>query len=73
MKRFLIHTLGCQMNVYDSERVAVMLSNRGWVNTDVPNDADLIIINSCSVRDKPLQKLFSCAGRFLPQIGRAHV
>ena len=66
MKRFLIHTLGCQMNVYDSERVAVMLSNRGWVNTDVPNDADLIIINSCSVRDKPLQKLFSCAGRFLP-------
>ena len=62
----MIHTFGCQMNVYDSERVAVMLLNEGWECTDDPKTADLIIINSCSVRDKPLQKLFSCAGRFLP-------
>jgi len=54
------------MNVYDSERVGVMLMNSGWLRSNSPDDADLIIINSCSVRDKPLQKLFSCAGRYLP-------
>ncbi len=54
------------MNVYDSERVGVMLINSGWHKTDNPEDADLIIINSCSVREKPLLKLFSCAGRYLP-------
>ena len=54
------------MNVYDSERVGVMLINSGWQKSETPEDADLIIINSCSVREKPLQKLFSCAGRYLP-------
>ncbi|HSW61309.1 MAG TPA: radical SAM protein, partial [bacterium] len=66
MKKFFIQTFGCQMNVYDSERVAVMLSNSGWMHTDNAPEADIIIINSCSVRDKPLKKLFSCAGRYLP-------
>lgn len=54
------------MNVYDSERVGVMLMNSGWQRSDTPEEADLIIINSCSVREKPLQKLFSSAGRYLP-------
>jgi tRNA-2-methylthio-N6-dimethylallyladenosine synthase len=54
------------MNVYDSERITVMLKNAGWSNTDDPEKAELVIINSCSVREKPLQKLFSCAGRYLP-------
>lgn len=53
------------MNVYDSERVGVMLINSGWHRSDSSEDADLIIINSCSVREKPLLKLFSCAGRYL--------
>lgn len=66
MKKFFIQTFGCQMNVYDSERVAVMLSNAGWLHTENASNADIIIINSCSVRDKPLKKLFSCAGRYLP-------
>jgi len=66
LKKFLIQTFGCQMNVYDSERMAVMLKNRGWDITENPSEAELVIINSCSVREKPLQKLFSCAGRFLP-------
>lgn len=66
MKKFFIQTFGCQMNVYDSERVAVMLSNSGWIHTENASDSDIIIINSCSVRDKPLKKLFSCAGRYLP-------
>jgi tRNA-2-methylthio-N6-dimethylallyladenosine synthase len=43
-----------------------MLINSGWHKSDTPDDADLIIINSCSVREKPLLKLFSCAGRYLP-------
>ena len=54
------------MNVYDSERMTVMLQNSGWTPTEEPSEAELVIINSCSVREKPLQKLFSCAGRFLP-------
>ena len=55
------------MNVYDSERVAVMLVENGWEYTENAEEADLIIINSCSVREKPLLKLYSCAGRYLPQ------
>jgi tRNA-2-methylthio-N6-dimethylallyladenosine synthase len=66
VKKFFIQTFGCQMNVYDSERVAVMLSSAGWLHTENASNADIIIINSCSVRDKPLKKLFSCAGRYLP-------
>lgn len=66
MKKFFIHTFGCQMNVYDSERVAVMLKNSGWEYTEEAEEADLIVINSCSVREKPLLKLYSCAGRYLP-------
>lgn len=68
MKRFFIRTFGCQMNVYDSERVSAMLTARGWINVSEASSADIIIINSCSVRDKPLQKLFSCSGRFLPLV-----
>ncbi|MGI6393591.1 MAG: tRNA (N6-isopentenyl adenosine(37)-C2)-methylthiotransferase MiaB [bacterium] len=66
MKKFFIKTFGCQMNVYDSERIAIMLSKSGLSYTDCASKADIIIINSCSVREKPLQKLFSCAGRYLP-------
>lgn len=55
------------MNVYDSEKVSALLIDAGWNMTSIPEEADLVIINSCSVRDKPLQKLFSYAGRFIPQ------
>lgn len=54
------------MNIYDSERVTAMLINKGWISVPDASSADIIIINSCSVRDKPLQKLFSCSGRYLP-------
>lgn len=67
MKNFMIHTFGCQMNVYDSEKVASMMVDRGWTITDDEKKADLFIINTCSVREKPLQKVFSLAGRYLPQ------
>ncbi|MBO4440564.1 tRNA (N6-isopentenyl adenosine(37)-C2)-methylthiotransferase MiaB [bacterium] len=73
MKKFFIQTFGCQMNVYDSERVAVMLKKAGWEYTEDPEEADLIIINTCSVREKPLLKVFSCTGRFLPLRKRSGV
>ena len=66
MKKFYIKTFGCQMNVYDSERVAAMLLNKGMEMTDNEKEADVIIINTCSVREKPLQKLFSTIGMFEP-------
>ncbi|HOW50729.1 MAG TPA: tRNA (N6-isopentenyl adenosine(37)-C2)-methylthiotransferase MiaB [bacterium] len=66
MRGFHIHTFGCQMNEYDSERVAGLLVARGWHTVASPEEADLLIINTCSVREKPLQKVFSYAGRFIP-------
>ncbi len=66
MKKFYIKTFGCQMNVYDSERVASLLLNKGMKMTENEKEADIIIINTCSVREKPLQKLFSTIGRFEP-------
>lgn len=63
-KKYYIQTLGCQMNVYDSESISNLLEKEGFIRTDLPEDADLIFINTCSVREKPEQKLFSALGRF---------
>lgn len=63
MKKFFIQTFGCQMNVYDGQRIANMLTHIGWVATDSMPDADLIILNTCSVREKASNKVFSALGR----------
>ncbi len=63
MKQFHIQTFGCQMNVYDGQRIASMLNTMGWVATDEIADADLIILNTCSVREKATNKVFSALGR----------
>lgn len=63
MKKFFIQTFGCAMNVYDGQRIASMLTDRGWVSTDTKETADLIIINTCSVREKATNKVFSSLGR----------
>ncbi|MDR2412672.1 MAG: tRNA (N6-isopentenyl adenosine(37)-C2)-methylthiotransferase MiaB [Rickettsiales bacterium] len=63
MKRFHIQTFGCQMNVYDGQRIANMLGARGWTPTDDLAVADLIILNTCSVREKATNKVFSALGR----------
>ncbi len=55
------------MNEYDSECIASLLLNRGWHRTEEPKKADLFIINTCSVREKPVQKLFSLIGRYREQ------
>jgi len=64
MKRLYIQTYGCQMNLYDSDRIARLMAQEGYATTDVPEDADLLILNTCSVRDKAEQKVYSALGRW---------
>lgn len=63
MKKFFIQTFGCQMNVYDGERIAAMLEKHELTRTNNVEDADLIILNTCSVREKATNKVYSCLGR----------
>lgn len=63
MKKFFIKTFGCQMNVYDGQRIAAMLAARGMTETDDVSDADIIILNTCAVRAKATDKVFSALGR----------
>ena len=66
VKRYAIQTFGCQMNVHDSERMHEVLSANGYTITDEPSLADLIVINTCSVRDKAEHKLMSLLGTLRP-------
>jgi tRNA-2-methylthio-N6-dimethylallyladenosine synthase len=63
-KKVFIRTFGCQMNVYDSDKMAdVLEAEKGYVKTDNAEDADLILLNTCSVREKASEKMFSDLGR----------
>jgi tRNA-2-methylthio-N6-dimethylallyladenosine synthase len=62
-KGFFITTMGCQMNTYDSDFLAQSLIKAGFSQKDAPEDADLILVNTCTVRAKPQQKAFSLIGR----------
>jgi tRNA-2-methylthio-N6-dimethylallyladenosine synthase len=59
MKKFYIETFGCQMNAHDSEKVIGTLVARGYSQVETPEDADLVLYNTCSIRDKAEQKVFS--------------
>ena len=61
--RFFIRTFGCQMNESDSERASGLLLGAGGVPANGPEDADLVIVNTCAVREKSEEKLFSYLGR----------
>lgn len=63
-KTFYIETFGCQMNVHDSEKVAGVLIARGYLPVDNYEEADLIFYNTCSIREKAAQKVFSRLGQF---------
>ena len=63
MQKFFIQTFGCQMNVYDGQRIAAMLEKHGMTQTDDVKDADLIILNTCAVRAKATDKVYSALGR----------
>jgi len=65
VKRVFIETQGCQMNVYDSEKMADVLGDsHGMVLTDNPEEADVLLMNTCSIREKAQEKVFSELGRW---------
>jgi len=62
-KNYYLKTFGCQMNVYDSERMAEALSRDGYSETDEIAHADLVILNTCHIREKAAEKVYSDLGR----------
>ena len=62
-KRLFIKTYGCQMNVYDSERMADVLRPLGYATTDAPEGADFVILNTCHIREKAAEKVYSELGK----------
>ena len=62
-KRLFIKTYGCQMNVYDSERMADVLRPLGYAATDAVEDADFVILNTCHIREKAAEKVYSELGK----------
>ncbi|WP_278070140.1 tRNA (N6-isopentenyl adenosine(37)-C2)-methylthiotransferase MiaB [Brevundimonas sanguinis] len=62
-KRLFIKTYGCQMNVYDSERMADVLRPLGYAPTDTPDGADFVILNTCHIREKAAEKVYSELGK----------
>ncbi|MEM1129945.1 MAG: tRNA (N6-isopentenyl adenosine(37)-C2)-methylthiotransferase MiaB [Pseudomonadota bacterium] len=62
-RKLFIKTYGCQMNVYDSERMAEALAPEGYATTDRAEDADLILLNTCHIREKAAEKVYSELGR----------
>ena len=62
-KKLFVKTYGCQMNVYDSDRMTEVLADRGYTAVDAPDDADLIILNTCHIREKAAEKVYSELGR----------
>ena len=63
-KRYLVETFGCQMNVHDSERLSGLLERAGYAPATAPEELDLLVINTCSVREKAAEKLFARLDRY---------
>ena len=62
-RKLFVKSFGCQMNVYDSRRMADTLAPQGYVETSAPDDADLVILNTCHIREKAAEKVYSELGR----------
>jgi tRNA-2-methylthio-N6-dimethylallyladenosine synthase len=65
-RRVFIKTYGCQMNVYDSARMADLLRPLGYAPAEAPDHADLVILNTCHIREKAAEKVYSELGRLRP-------
>jgi tRNA-2-methylthio-N6-dimethylallyladenosine synthase len=65
-KKLYVKTYGCQMNVYDSERMAEALGADGYEQVESPEGADMILLNTCHIREKAAEKVYSELGRFKP-------
>jgi tRNA-2-methylthio-N6-dimethylallyladenosine synthase len=70
-QKYLIETFGCQMNVHDSERMAGLLEQAGFESTGDAADADVVVINTCSVRERAEEKLYTRLGE-LRQLAAEH-
>lgn len=70
-KRYLIETFGCQMNFHDSERLAGLLEAAGYEEAATPSEADVIVLNTCTVREKAEEKVFSRIGELRDDAQRA--
>jgi tRNA-2-methylthio-N6-dimethylallyladenosine synthase len=62
-RKLYVKSYGCQMNVYDSQRMADVLAREGYVETAAPDDADLLVLNTCHIREKAAEKVYSELGR----------
>ena len=62
-RKLYVKSFGCQMNVYDSRRMADTLAPQGYIETAAAGDADLIILNTCHIREKATEKVYSELGR----------
>ena len=68
-KTFKIKSFGCQMNVYDGERMAELLGERGMIAAAESEDADLVVLNTCHIREKAAEKAYSDIGRMRREDG----
>ena len=84
MRRYHVTTSGCQMNAHDSERIKGMLESLGLGEATTPEDADVLVFNTCTIREKPDTKLAAYLGdagarppdegaRLAPQVGCSRV
>ncbi len=65
-RKLFVRTYGCQMNVYDSRQMAAALEARGYATVDSPEQADMILLNTCHIREKAAEKVYSELGRLKP-------
>ena len=63
-RRVWFHTFGCQMNEYDTGKMRAKLAGRGWVKAEDPSEADLVLLNTCSIREKAVDKMASALGEY---------
>ena len=63
-RSYFIHTFGCQMNESDSQRMGEALARAGWQPVETPEGADLVLVNTCAIREKAEDKLYSALGRY---------
>ena len=63
MKKLFIKTYGCQMNFYDSDHMSNLLNGYGYETSEDIKEADLVILNTCHIRDKAAEKMYSDLGR----------
>ena len=73
MKTFYIETFGCQMNAHDSEKVVGTLVQQGYAQVETPDQAELVVYNTCSIRDKAEQKVFHRLQQFKKDAGKGKI